>query len=373
MATEIKKCMMLPGILGMILALGLSPIAQTAEYLGVEEIWTCKTDTVLSISVSEEGNLAFSEQTRNVGFIRIYNQEDKSLESWKCSSTERVVVSGNYVFAAYNGNIFSLFQIKPSKQLWGRRIDLLSLFCLGYSHEVECAVVGDIPMDSALNPVASTIWVFDQNGGVIWEERLNVHLTCAVINQKGYVVAAGEKFGPLDKNFNYTEGENAVYAFDPSGKLLAHVQFDSPPIDVGIDKNAERIVVGLDNGGMVLLNRDGKVLWEKGNIGGYVALDEQGKRIVTTKLTHLVLLNQEGKVLWESQQEVTGGIEGLVVSPNGKYIGIQAPNLTVVILEAASGKVLYQIKPGKKVSRVSLSNCYAGIAIKGKVKLLRLK
>jgi len=124
---------------------------------------------------------------------------------------------------------------------------------------------------------------------------------------------------------------------------------------------------------MVFLNRNGKILWGKDNIGGYVAVDEEGERIVTTKSTHLVLLNQEGKVLWESQQEVTGGVEGLVVSPNGKYIGIRAPNLAVVILEAASGKVLYQTKPGKKVSRVSLSNSYAGIAIDGKVKLLRLK
>jgi len=373
MGTGIKKCMMLPSILGIILILRLSPIAQAAEYLDVAEIWTSKTDTVLSISVSEEGSLAFSEQTRNAGFIRIYDQKDKSLESWKCSSTERVVVSGNYVFCAYNGNIFSLFQIKPSKQLWGRRIDLLSPSCLGYSHESECGVVGDIPMDSAFNPAASTIWVFDQNGGVIWEERLNVHLTCAAVNQRGYVAAAGEKFGPLDKNFNCTEGENAVYVFDPLGKLLAHVQFDSPPIDVEIDKNAKRIVVGLDNGGMVLLDRDGEILWEEDNIGGYVAVDEQGERIVTTKLTHLVLLNQEGKVLWESHQEVAGGIEGLVVSPNGKYIGIRAPNLTVAILEAASGKVLYQTKPAKKMSRVSLSNSYAGIAIEGKVKLLRLK
>jgi len=373
MATGIKKCMMLPSILGIILILRLSPIAQAGEDLDVKEIWTCKTDTVLSISVSEEGSLAFSEQTRNAGFIRIYDQEDEFLESWKCSSTEKTVVSGNYVFAAYNVDIFSLFQIKPNKQLWGRRIDLLSPSCLGYSHESECGVVGDIPMDSAFNPAASTIWVFDQNGGVVWEERLNVHLTCAAVNQRGYVAAAGEKFGPLDRNLNYTEGENGVYVFDPSGKLLAHVQFDSPPIDVEIDKNAERIVVGLDNGGMVLLNRNGKILWGKDNIGGYVAVDEQGERIVTTKSTHLVLLNQEGKVLWESQQEVTGGIEGLVVSPNGKYIGIRAPNLAVVILEAASGKVLYQTKPGKKVSRISLSNSYAGIAIEGKVKLLRLK
>lgn len=373
MGTGIKKCMMLPSILGIILILRLSPIAQAGEDLDVKEIWICKTDTVLSISVSEEGNLAFSEQTKNTGFIRIYNQKDESLESWKCSSTERVVVSGNYVFAAYNGNIFSLFQIKPSKQLWGRRVDFLSPSCLCYSHESECGVVGNIPMDSAFNPAASTIWLFDQNGGVVWEKRLNIHLTCAVVNQKGYIVAAGGKFGPLDRNLNYTEGENAVYVFDPSGKLLAYVQFDFPPIDIEIDKNAKRIIVGLDNGGMVFLNRDGEILWEKDNIGGYVAIDEQGERIVTTKSTHLVLLNQEGKVFWESGQEVTGGIEGLVVSPNGKYIGIRVPNLAVVILEAASGKVLYQTKPGKKVSRVSLSNCYAGIAIEGKVMLLRLK
>lgn len=300
--------------------------------------------------------------------MRIYNRKDNFLKSWKCSSTQRVVVSGNYVLAAYNSNIFSLLQIKPSKQLWGKRVDSLSPSSLDYSYEAKCGVVGDIPVDSKLNPAASTIWVFSQNGDIIWQKKLDIHLTCAVVNQKGYVVAAGEKFGPLDKNFNYTEGENGVYVFDPSGKLLAHVQFDSPPIDVGIDKYAERIVVGLDDGRMTLLNR-----WEKNDIGGYVAISEQGKRIASTKLVHPVLLNEEGEVLWQSQQEVLGGIEGLAISPNGQYMGIKTYDNAVVILEAVSGKVVYRTKPGKKVSRVSLSNSYAGIAIEREVKLLSLK
>lgn len=131
--------------------------------------------------------------------------------------------------------------------------------------------------------------------------------------------------------------------------------------------------MGLENGGMAVLNRNGKVLWEKDDIGGYLAIDEEGQRIVTTKSAHPVLLDQEGKVLWESQQEGTGGIDGLVISPNGKYIGIGTYDNRVVILETASKKVLYQTKPEKKLSMASLSNSYAGIAIEGEVKLLRLK
>jgi len=364
---------MLSGVLGIILIVEFSLTAQAKRDLDVKEIWSYKTGATFSISVSEDGNLAFSEKTREASFIRIYNQKDNSLKTWKCSSTERVIVSGRYVLAAYNTNIFSLFQIKPSKQLWAIRVDSLSSLSLDYSHEAKCGIVGSVPVNSNLNPTASTIWIFDQSGDVIWQKKLDVHLTCAVVNQKGYVVAAGEKFGPLDKNFNYTEGGNAVYVFDPSGKLLANVQFDSPPIDVGIDKYAERIAVGLDDGGMVLLNRNGKILWEKDDIGGYVAISEQGERIATTKLIHPVLLNQEGKVLWESQQKVVGGIEGLSISPKGEYIGAGTWDNKVVILDATSGKVLYQTKPGKRVSRVSLSNSYAGIAIEGEVKLLSLK
>ena len=373
MVIGIKGCMILASISGIILAFGLSAAAQAPKNSDIKEIWTRKTDTVLSISVSEEGNLAFSERTRNAGFLRIYNQKDKSLESWKCASTEKVVVSGNYVFAAHNIGQFSLFQIKPSTQLWGRRLDSLCLSSLDYSHESEYGVVGDVPIDSVFTPAASTIWIFDQYGGIIWEKRLNVHLTCAAVNPRGYVVAAGEKFHPLGKNPSSTEGENAVYLFDPSEELLAHVQFDFPPIDIEIDKDAERIVVGLENGGMAVLNRNGKVLWEKDDIGGYLAIDEEGQRIVTTKSAHPVLLDQEGKVLWESQQEGTGGIDGLVISRNGKYIGIGTYDNRVVILETASKKVLYQTKPEKKLSMVSLSNSYAGIAIEGEVKLLRLK
>ncbi len=368
-----KKWIILAGILGIILIIGFFSIGQARGDSDVKEIWSYKTDTTFSISVSEEGNLAFSEGTKKAGFMRIYNRKDNSLQTWKCSSTQRVVVSGNYVFAAYDSNIFSLFQIKPSKQLWSKRVDSLNPSSLDYSYEAKCGVVGDIPVDSEFNLAASTIWVFNQNGDVIWQKRLDIHLSCAVVNQKGYVVAAGEKFGPWDENFNYTEGENAVYVFEPSGRLLAHVQFDSPPIDVAVDKDAERIVVGLDNGGMVLFNRNGKILWEKDNIGGYIAIDERGERIVATKLTHLVLLNQEGEVLWESQQEAAGGIEGLVVSPDGQYIGISTYDNPVVILEAIDGKVVYQTKSGKKVPRISLSNSYAGIAIEGEVKLLILK
>jgi len=368
-----KKWIILVGISGIILIVGFFSTPRARGNPDVKEIWSYKTDTTFSISVSEEGSLAFSEQTEKAGFMRIYNRKDNSLKSWKCSSTQRMVVSGNYVFAAYDSNIFSLLQIKPGKQLWSKRIDSLNPSSLDYSYEAKCGVVGDIPVDSEFNLAASIIWVFNQNGDVIWQKKLDIHLTCAVVNQKGYVVAAGEKFGPWDENFDYTEGENAVYVFEPSGRLLAHVQFDSPPIDVAIDKDAERIVVGLDNGGMVLFNRNGKILWEKDNIGGYIAIDERGERIVTTKSTHLVLLNQEGEVLWESQLRAFGGIEGLVISPNGEYIGIRTYDFAVVILEAVDGKVLYQTKSGKKVSRVSLSNSYAGIVIEGEVKLLSLK
>jgi len=368
-----KKWTILAGISGIILIVGFFSAPRARGNPDVKEIWSYKTDTTFSISVSEEGNLAFSEQTEKAGFMRIYDRKDNSLKNWECSSTQRVIVSGNYVLATYNSNTFSLLQIKPSKQLWSKRIDFLNPLSLNYSYEAKCGVVGDMPVDSKSNLAASTIWVFNQNGDVIWQKKVDIHLTCAVVNQKGYVVAAGEKFGPWDKNFNYTEGENAVYIFDPSGKPLAHVRFDSPPIDVGIDKDAETIVVGLDNGGMVLFNRNGEILWEEDNIGGYVAIDERGETIVATKLTHLVLLNREGEVLWESRQEVAGGIEGLVISPDGKYVGIGTWGLAVVILEAASGKVLYQTKPGKKVSRISLSNSYAGIAIEGEVKLLSLK
>ena len=367
-----KKWIVLAGISGIILIVGVFSAVRARGNPDVEEIWSYKTDTTFSISVSEEGNLAFSEQTDKAGFMRIHNRKDNSLKNWKCSSTQRVIVSGNHVLATYNSNTFSILQIEPSKQLWSKRVDDLSPSSLSYSYEAKRGVVGDIPMDSEFNLAASTIWVFNQNGDVIWQKKLDIHLTCAVVNQKGYVVAAGEKFGPWDKDFNYTEGENAVYIFDPSGKPLTHVRFDSPPIDVGIDKYAETIVVGLDNGGMVLFNRNGEILWEKDNIGGYVAIDERGETIVTTKLTHPVLLNREGEVLWESQLGTFGGIEGLVISPNGEYIGISTYD-SVVILQAVDGKVLYQTKAGKKVSRVSLSDSYAGIAIEGEVKLLSIE
>ncbi|PWI46420.1 hypothetical protein CEE45_16885 [Candidatus Heimdallarchaeota archaeon B3_Heim] len=370
---KIKKWIILAGILGIILIVEFFSIGQARGDSDVKEIWSYKTDTTFSISVSEEGNLAFSEGTKKAGFMRIYNRKDNSLKSWKCSSTQRVVVSGNYVFAAYNSNISSLLQIKPSKQLWAKRVDSLNPSSLDYSNEAKCGVAGNIPVDSKGNLAASTIWIFDQSGDITWQKELNVFLTCAIINQKGYVVAAGEKFGPWDENFNCTKGENAVYVFDPSGKVLAHVQFASPPIDVGIDKYAERIAVGTDDGGMVFLNRNGKILWEKDDIGGYIAVDKESERIATTKSVYLVLLNQKGKVLWESQQEVAGGIEGLVVSPNGKFVGISTFDSAVIILDALNGKVLYQTKPGKKVSRISLSNSYAGVAIEGEIKLLSLK
>jgi len=365
---------MFADMLGLTLILVVCSITQAIGNTSVEEIWSCKTDTTFSISVSEDGNLAFSEATKNAGYIRIYNRKEDSLQTWECSDTERVVVSGGYVLAAYNRNDFSLFQIKPSKQLWGKRVDSLSSLSLDYSYEAKCGVVGDGPFDSNSNPTASTIWTFDQNGDVIWQKKLNVHLTCAIVNQKGYVAVTGEKFGPWDKNYNYTKGENAVYVFNPSGKLLVHVQFDSPPIDVGIDRDAERIVVGLDNGEMVFLNRNGKNLWKKSNIGGYVAINEQGEKIVATNSSaHPVLLNRKGKVLWESQLEVLpGSIEGLVISPKGDYIGIGNFDV-VMVLDALNGKVLYQTKLGKKLSRISLSNSYAGIAIEGEVKLLSLK
>ncbi len=121
-----KKWTILAGISGIILIVGFFSAPRARGSQDVKEIWSYKTDTTFSISVSEEGNLAFSEGTKKAGFMHIYNRKDNSLKSWKCSSTQRVVVSGNYVFAAYNSNISSLLQIKPSKQLWAKPVDSLS-------------------------------------------------------------------------------------------------------------------------------------------------------------------------------------------------------------------------------------------------------
>jgi len=371
-ANAVRRTLVL-GVVGIVFAVSCSPAADAQEDPQIRRIWRRKTDTVFSVSVSEEGHVAFSEGTRDAGFIRIYSRKDDSVHSWKCESADRVVVCGNHVFAAYNTKVLSLFRVKPSEQLWAKQVDSLNPLSLDYSCEAKRGVLGNMPLDSAFNPAASSVWVFDEKGDVVWQKRLNVHLTCAAVNEKGYVIVAGERFGPLDESFEYTKGENAVYIFDPLGNQVAHVMFDSPPIDVAPAGRAETFAVEFDDGRMVLLDGDGKVLWEKEDLGGYVAIDGRGERIVTTKSVRPVLLDRQGRIIWEGQEEVFGGPEGLAISPNARYVGVTTVDNAVVILEGESGKTLYKTKAGKKVSRVSLSNSYAGVSIEGEVQLLSLK
>ena len=132
-------------------------------------------------------------------------------------------------------------------------------------------------------------------------------------------------------------------AGQPGGRPAA-AAYESREVDFSPDGSL--IALGGSNGGLAMINRaDGSVLW-KSYTGGHtraIKFAADGKTFFVSEGHGNTwrLWTSDGTPLWKATTFAWVHPEGLVVSPDGQRVGVMSYDGDVVMLEASSGRVLF--------------------------------
>ena len=362
-------------LVGLFLAFLLTGnIAVTGANASVAEVWSVPmSNYAYSVSVSDNGRVAAVVGINKVSHMQIYSSQGNIERDWspaRGTNFEFCLIQQDYVLATY-GDVVSLFDNGGNEQLWATSLQYLWPDAVAMSIESKRIVMASYPPNDK-----STVWMLDMEGNELWDRRVESNVTDTAITQKGLVVAGGEKYGYLED-----KGRNAVYLFRPNGSLAWWKETDSPVIDVAVSDGCSYIVAGLDNGGMLFLDGDGHVLWEKEGIGGYVDMSGDGRLTVAGSDSGFVVLGVDGRTVWQNDAVgyLFGSQDGLDISRNGKTIvGLEAPMIwegNQVFVFDRAGEKLYSYTDSNSSPRVAVSENgqYVAIAFARKIILLRCK
>lgn len=125
--------------------------------------------------------------------------------------------------------------------------------------------------------------------------------------------------------------------------------------DLAITKNGELVVAGASDGSLVLLDREGKVLWtrEAGAPVLRVKISADGEYSAVTTADHKVhLYDRAGTPLWK--MALKQPIPGLSMNSTGSSVVIGSENMNTYVIDR-SGKVLWGAKMGAAVGDVAIS------------------
>jgi len=346
-------------------------IAVTGENATVAEVWSAPISKyAYSISVSDSGRVVAVVDIGKVSHMQVYSSQGGHEKNWnppEGACFEFCLIRKDYVLATY-GNIVSLFGNGGKEQLWAKSIqDLWPDAAM--SVDSKRIVIPSYPPDAK-----STIWTLNMEGDVLWNHQVESNVSVVAITPEGFVAAGGEKYG-----YFCDKGRDAVYLFRPNGSLAWWKETDSPVIDVAVSDDCSYIVAGLDDGGMLFLDRDGHVVWEKEEIGAWVDMSGDGQRIVASSLNGLVVLGVDGNIIWQSDALglAPGDESNFNISGNGKTIvGLNAPAMyegnRVGVFDRA-GENVYSDTDSTSSPRIAVSESgqFVGIAFARKLILLR--
>ena len=349
-------------------------IAVTGTNASVAEVWSVPISKyAYSVSVSDSGRVVAVVDISKVSHMQVYSSQGEREKSWnppKGAYFEFCLIRQDYVLATY-GDVVSLFGNGGKEQLWAKSLQDLWPDAVTMSIDSKSIVMASYPPDAK-----STVWMLDIDGNTLWKRQVESNVTDTAITPEGFVVAGGEKYG-----YFADKGRDAVYLFRLNGSLAWWKETDSPVIDVVVSDDCSYIVAGLDNGGMLFLDRDGHVVWEKEAIGAWVDMSGDGQRIVASSLNGLVVLGVDGNIIWQSDAlgYLPGSQDGLDISRNGRAIvGLQAPMIyegnQVCVFDRA-GENVYSDKDSNSSPRVAVSQSgqFVAIAFARKLTLLQCK
>jgi DNA-binding beta-propeller fold protein YncE len=356
---------------GMFLAFLLAGnIAVTGATASIVEVWSVPiSDVAYSVSVSDNGRVALV--TDDGASLRVYSSQGEREKNWsppKGTYFEFCLVRQDYVLGTY-GNVVSLFGNEGNEQLWGKSLRDLWPDAVAMSIDSERIVMASYPPNDK-----SAVWMLDMEGNELWNRQVESNITDTAITAEGFVVAGGEQYG-----YFADKGRHAVYLFRLNGSLAWWKETDSPVIDVAVSDDCTYIVAGLDNGGMLFLDGDGHILWEKDEIGGWVDLSGDGQLAVAgSNRGYLVVVDAEGNAIWQSAAlDIFGYQDGLNISRNGQTIvGFGMPmkyeGNRIFVFDSA-GEILYSDTNSTSAPRVAVSESGQFVAIAFGRKLILLR
>jgi outer membrane protein assembly factor BamB len=233
--------------------------------------------------------------------------------------------------------------------LWERKTGLLGLDGLAVTSDGSFIAAGATDKEKK-----GHIMLFDQDGNVLWNHQIDGRIETVAVSKSGYVVA-----GPRDQY---------IYLYDRRGELLftyyaksyysaqdtamspdeSYFLFGSerrylncytlqgeslwqeevgPLCSIRVSQDAEYIAVGTTNGDLILLNRNGSVLWNKKVSITYVSeitISGHGEYIgACTKkelfVSSFEVYEKSGELLWRYEDE--NPFKALVISDDGHYVG----------------------------------------------------
>jgi len=347
-------------------------IAVTGTNASIAEVWSVPiSDVAYSVSVSDNGRVVVV--TNDGANLHVYSSQGEREKNWnppRGDYFEFCLIRQDYVLATY-GDVVSLFGNGGKEQLWAKSLQDLCPDAVTMSIDSTSIVMASYPPDAK-----STVWMLDVDGNALWNRQVESNVTDTAITPEGFVVVGGEKYG-----YFADKGRDVVYLFRQNGSLAWWKETDSPVIDVAVSDDCSYIAAGLDNGGMLFLDGDGHILWEKDDIGGWVDLSGDGQLVVAgSNLGYFVVVDAEGNAIWQSAAlDIFGYQDGLNISRNGQtVVGFAMPMKyegNGVFVFDGTGEILYSDTNSTSAPRVAVSESgqFVAIAFARKLILLRCK
>jgi outer membrane protein assembly factor BamB len=211
--------------------------------------------------------------------------------------------------------------------------------------------------------------LFDQDGNMSWSHQIDGRIETVAVSTSGYVVA-----GPRDMHIyvynrdgeliftyvtnSYFDSQDVVIAPDEkfflfgsehkylncytfNGELLWQSEV-GPICNVRISADGEYIAVGTNNSRLLLLDKDGNILWEKkvtddnfidevaiSAHGDYIAIDTMIEYSFFLQKRYVDVYSKEGEFLW--RYHVDTPIMAIAMSDDGHYIAAGSRDVFVLI------------------------------------------
>jgi outer membrane protein assembly factor BamB len=211
--------------------------------------------------------------------------------------------------------------------------------------------------------------LFDQDGNTLWSHQIDGRIETVAVSTSGYVVAGprdmyiyvynrhGELIFTYATN-SYFDSQDVVIApdekvflFGSEHKYLNCYTFNGerlwqsevgPICNVRISTDGEYIAVGTNNSRLLLLDKDGNILWEKkvtdtnfiyevaiSAHGDYIAIDTKVEYSFFLRKRYVDVYSKEGEFLW--RYHVDTPITAIAMSDDGHYIAAGSDDVFVLI------------------------------------------
>ncbi len=202
------------------------------------------------------------------------------------------------------------FLIKIDREgniVWKREIGLIGFDGLAITPDASFVAVGYIDENKRGHLV-----LFDRDGTTVWNHQIDGRIETVAVSTSGYVVA-----GPRDMY---------IYLYDCTGELiftyLTNSYFDSQDVVIAPDESF--FLFGSEHTYLNCYTLNGNLLWqtEVGPICN-VRISADGEYIAAaTNNSRLLLLDKNGNVLWEKKVTDAYFIDEVAISAHGEYIAV---------------------------------------------------